>query len=156
MFGGTKQLIRVESSPGGAAVTTTPSTTDGTTPVALRLQRKQSYVLTFSLAGYTSQQVELKRSIRGGILALDIVTCCLSVVVDAITGGWYQLSPNPATVTLTRLGASLGPETITVTVGTKATSSGGVVQVDSSVPGVHVHAVPREVAERERAPAATD
>jgi hypothetical protein len=43
---------------------------------------------------------------QGGILVLDILfTGLIGVIVDAVTGAWYKLSPETATVSLTSLGA---------------------------------------------------
>lgn len=145
MFGGTKQVIRAVSSPEGAAVTTAPATLDVKTPASLSLERKNEYVLTFSMPGYTSQQVQLKRSIRGGIVALDIVTCCLSVIIDAVTGGWYRLSPDQTTVTLTRVSAAAGPDSITVTINSATEKTMPMLRVGSSAPGVRMQVLPSPV-----------
>ena len=72
IFGGTRQSIQTMSSPEGASVTTAPPTIGYTTPTTLNLERKNEYVLTFSSPGYTSQQLELQRSMRTDILVADI------------------------------------------------------------------------------------
>jgi hypothetical protein len=146
MFGGTRQSIRATSSPEGAIVTTTPATVDYKTPTTLNLERKNSYVLEFSMPGYTSQKVEFQRSIRGGIVVLDILAGLLGVIIDAATGAWYKLSPEMTSVTLTKTDPTVaGPNTITVTFGTVGTreSKDGAVRVKSSAPGVKVVATPK-------------
>ncbi len=73
---------------------------------------------------------------QGGILAVDILfTGLLGVVIDAATGAWYQLSPETAVVSLTRLAEGPGPDTIEVYISTKRNA----VRLESSAPGVSVH-----------------
>jgi hypothetical protein len=139
IFGGTHQVVRATSSPEGATIATRPDTAQATTPASLELARKNEYVLTFSMPGYSSQQVQVRRSVRAGIVVADIILCCLTVIVDAITGGWYQLSPDAVSVTLAKTNASMpGPETVLVTLSTKSEKGGARVNVASSTPGVHV------------------
>jgi len=117
VFGGTRQMIRVESTPNGASVVTDPSTTTYATPASFSLQRNRSYAMTVSAPGYTSRTIEIQRSIRAGIVVLDIVFGLVPVVVDAATGAWYKLSPEHNTVVLERLAADVdGPEHVVVTV----------------------------------------
>lgn len=143
MFGGTRQTIRATSSPEGAVVVTTPSTVDYKTPTVLNLERKNSYVLTFSMPGYTSQKVEVQRKMRVGIVVLDVLSGLVGVVIDAATGAWYQLTPDVNSVTLTKTSADMpGPETITVTFSATATPNGNSVNVQSTAPGVLVVAKP--------------
>lgn len=117
VFGGTRQMIRVESTPNGAAVVTDPQTTAYTTPAAFSLQRNRSYAMTISAPGYTSRTIEVQRSIRGGIVVLDIIFGVVPVIVDAATGAWYKLSPEHNTVVLERVSADVdGPDEVVVTV----------------------------------------
>lgn len=140
IFGGTRQTLRATSSPDGTTVTTTPGTVDYKTPTSLSLERRHEYILTFSMPGYTEQKVEVQRSIRGGILVLDVLAGLVGVVIDAATGGWYKLSPETVTVTLTKVNASVaGPDTLTVAIDTRKVEASGDVTVRSSEPGVSVH-----------------
>lgn len=117
VFGGTQQMIRVESTPNGAAVVTDPQTTSYTTPAAFSLQRNRSYAMTISAPGYTSRTIDIQRSIRGGIVVLDIIFGIVPVIVDAATGAWYKLSPEHNTVVLERMSAGIdGPDQIVVTI----------------------------------------
>jgi hypothetical protein len=85
------------------------------TPTALQLERKSNYTLTFSAPGYLPQKVELRRSIRGGIVVLDVLLGVVPVVVDAATGAWYRLSPDALDVCLLKVDASVaGPDRIDV------------------------------------------
>lgn len=139
IFGGTRQSLRATSSPDGMAVTTTPASVEYKTPTSLSLERKQEYVLTFSMPGYTEQKVQLQRSLRSGIVVLDVLSGLVGVVIDAATGGWYKLSPDTVNVTLTKTNASVaGPDTITVALDTKPSGTTSAVGVVSSEPGISV------------------
>lgn len=139
IFGGTRQSLRATSSPDGTAVRTMPETVEYKTPTSLSLERKQEYVLTFSMPGYTEQKVQLQRSIRGGIVVLDVFAGLVGVIIDAATGGWYKLSPDTVNVSLTKLNASVpGPDTITIALDSTAKGERSAVGVVSSAPGVSV------------------
>jgi hypothetical protein len=92
-----------------------------------------------SMPGYTSQKVQLKRTMRGGILVLDIITCCASVIVDAVTGGWWKLEPDVLSVSLAKVAAIPGPETVTVTIDTRDARRSASVRIDSTTPGVRLN-----------------
>lgn len=142
MFGGTHQNIPIQSTPPGLAFTTTPATVAQTTPTTLSLERRTPYVLSFSMPGYTSQQVELQRRVRGGIVFLDILAFPIGVIVDAVTGAWYELRPGIVNVSLTKTALHLdGPETVAVTVTTFNETP--AVRIESSVPGVTIETTAR-------------
>ncbi len=76
---------------------------------------------------------------RGGILALDILfTGLLGIIPDAATGACNMLSPETATVALTKLAIIDGPNEIHVGVRVGKGSSGDVAIIDASAPGVTV------------------
>jgi hypothetical protein len=119
MGGGSRQVVRATSSPDGALVTTSPETAETRTPAALNLERKNSYVLTFTKEGYAPAKAELQRSTRAGIVVADVLlTGLIGVVVDAATGSWYKLSPEVVTVALEKVADVPGPDRIEVTVRT--------------------------------------
>lgn len=141
IFNGTTQTIRAQSSPQGATITTSPETGTFTTPASLELERSNSYVLTFSQEGYSEETFQIRRTMNGGILVLDILAGLIGVIVDAATGAWYNLSPEDVSVTLEQQNASVaGPEQIYVTV----TDQGdGDFVIESSEPGVNVDVLAR-------------
>jgi hypothetical protein len=100
---------------GEARCRTEPSC-PSTAPTTLELSRKNSYVVTATRDGYAPAEATIRKGMRGGILALDILfTGLLGVVVDAATGGWWDLSPNDVTLVLERRDASLdGPDEVRV------------------------------------------
>jgi hypothetical protein len=138
IFGGTRQTIRATSSPDGATLSTTPPTSDYTTPASINLERKNNYTLTYKKPGYQPAKSEIQKSMRGGILVLDILLFPAGVIVDALTGGWYKLSPEVANVTLTKIAAVPGPDEIRIAISVRPTKEGAEVRVDSTQPGVEI------------------
>lgn len=140
VFGGSRQVVRVESTPTGARLVTKPETADYKTPTALSLQRKGNYAITVSAPGYTSKTVEIQRNMRVGIVVLDIVLGVVPVIVDAATGAWYSLSPSQTTVTLERATADASmPAQIIVSLRAKNRSKNEtVVEVSPLVSSVDV------------------
>ena len=136
IFNGTSQTLTATSAPDQAMVKTEPGTGQFTTPAALSLERKNNYILTFTREGYQPATFPIRRSLQGGIVALDVLfTGLIGVVIDAATGAWYKLTPESAVVSLTRLSADgPGPQTIDVAVMQKGDS----LSLRSSVPGVTI------------------
>jgi hypothetical protein len=117
IFGGSRQVVRATSSPDGALVKTSPDTAETRTPAALNLERKNSYVLTFTKEGYAPAKAELQRETRVGIIVADVLlTGLVGVIIDAATGSWYKLSPEVVTVAMEKTAAVPGPDRIEVTV----------------------------------------
>ena len=139
IFGGTTQVIRATSSPDGASVSPTTGGQDYKTPASLSLERKHNYTLTFSAPGYNSQKFDLQRSIRGGIVALDILCGLVGVVIDAATGAWYRLSPEVVNVALTKIDTKVpGPDVIQVSIAVGSGSDPAEIRV-SSTPSTEVN-----------------
>jgi len=117
VMGGSRQVVRATSSPDGAMVKTSPETAETRTPAALNLERKNSYVLTFTKEGYAPAKAELQRGTRVGIIIADVLlTGLIGVIIDAATGAWYKLSPEVVTVAMEKTAAVPGPDRIEVTV----------------------------------------
>jgi hypothetical protein len=139
IFGGTTQTIRATSSPDGVTVSTGTGGQDYRTPASLSLERKNSYTLTFSAPGYSSQKFDLQKSIRGGIVVLDVLCGLVGVVIDAATGAWYRLSPEVVNVTLTKVNAKApGPDTIHLSIAVKSGPEATEIRV-SSAPSTEVN-----------------
>lgn len=134
MFNGTTQEILTQTSPTEVQVVVDGANVPYTTPTTLILERKDNYVLTFSKQGYAEKKVEIKRTLNGGILVLDILTGGIGVLVDAVTGAWYNLTPTTVAVSLVTLGEIDGPETIEVAV----RQDEDQLVIDSSTKGVTV------------------
>lgn len=144
VFGGSRQVVRVDSSPTAAKIVTAPLTQDYTTPASMSLERKKSYALTISKDGYTPRTIEIQRHVRAGMVVLDIVFGLVPLIVDAATGGWYGLSPKESTVTLDKVNANVdGPQSFSVTVFAKGVSDRLDLSFRSAQPGVRASVATR-------------
>ncbi|MBI4503346.1 MAG: hypothetical protein HY700_19585 [Gemmatimonadetes bacterium] len=133
----THQTIVVASEPSGAEVRSGPRELQYWTPALVTLPRKHAYLLTFELPGYRTASFEIRHRINPRIVVGDILlTAGLGMVVDGLTGSWYELAPKRAFVTLE---ASDGPERVAVALGME----GDAVQIVSSRPGVVIRVYPR-------------
>lgn len=135
---GSRQDIEVQSSPSGAKVATAPESGEYTTPTRLSLERRRSYVLTFTAPGYAPATFSIRNGIGVGTVIADVLlTGLVGVAVDGFTGSWYGLSPENATVTLSRIGGSEnGADAIHISVG--MSKHGESVRVSSTSPDVRV------------------
>ena len=134
---GSRQNIDVQSSPSGAHLETNPVSGSYTTPTTLNLERKYSYVLTFTSPGYNPATFNLHSSVGTGTVIADVLlTGLIGVLVDALTGSWYGLSPESANVTLTPSGDSSGREPIHIQI--RGVQDQGKVEIRSDAPGVSV------------------
>ena len=72
---------------------------------------------------------------RSTSLILDILfTGLIGVIVDAATGGWWELSPDDVTITLERADDSVdGPVAIEISI-SKSKDSPGLLMVDATAP----------------------
>jgi len=133
--GGT-QMLRANSDPSGATVTASPSGVEYVTPAGFELERKGTYVLTISKEGYRSTKAEIHHQMRGWMLVWDIFWFPIGVIVDAITGGWYRLSPEQVSVTLMKESAAIEwPEQIQVSLWVeKGTDGKEKLGIDASLP----------------------
>jgi hypothetical protein len=135
---GPRQDIDVQSSPAGAKVETSPASGSYTTPTRLSLERKNSYVLSFTAPGYAPATFNIRNGIGTGTVIADVLlTGLVGVVVDGLTGSWYGLSPENAQVTLVRPGGSEhDADAIHISVG--VSTSHQAVSLSSSSPDVRV------------------
>jgi hypothetical protein len=128
---GNRQSIDVQSTPSGVKIVTSPLSMDYTTPSSLNLERKNSYILTFTSPGYTPSTVAVNNSIGVGTVIMDVVFGgLLGVIVDAVTGDWYGLSPESVVVSLTKSVGAVGPDTIHVRLG-KSANAGFTAAADA-------------------------
>ena len=119
LMGGGTQMVQVNSAPSGATVTLAPDAGSFTTPASLSLERKYSYTITASREGYSPATARINKSMRTSVLLADLFFFPIGVIVDAITGAWYQLSPQTVSLVLERGDESVlaaGPDVIEVTV----------------------------------------
>ncbi len=98
LFKGSTQTVSIKSFQQGSTIEVDGQTY--TTPALIELPRNKNYVVTISKEGYETQQVRINRTVSGGIVILDILGGVLPVVVDAVMGTWYNLSPKEINVNL--------------------------------------------------------
>ena len=137
MVNSTHQTIVAASEPSGAEVRAGPPELPYWTPALLTLPRKHEYLLTFDLPGYRTASLEIRHRVNPGIVVADVLfTGGLGIVVDAITGSWYQLAPKRAFVVLE---AIEGAERVAVALDLE----GDAVRIGSSRRGVVIRVYQR-------------
>jgi len=139
---GSRQNIDVQSSPSGAHLETSPATGTYATPTTLNLERKFSYVLTFTSPGHDPATANLHSSVGTGTVIADVLlTGLIGVLVDGLTGAWYGLSPETVNVTLTPSDDASGGTPIHIQI--RGSHDSQKVEIQSDAPGVTVHVVRR-------------
>jgi hypothetical protein len=63
----------------------------GTTPIRLKLESKRTYIIEFKKEGYETKVFTITNHVGVGWVILDVIGGLIPVVVDAITGAWYEL-----------------------------------------------------------------
>jgi len=135
--GGSRQTIQVQTSPADTKVSTSPETGEYTAPTTLDLKRNTDYSIRFTKDGYSPASIQLESHVRAGYVVADVLlTGLVGVVVDAASGGWSKLSPESATVTLTKVAMQPGPDSVTVGLTLHRDGDRNHVAVRSSAPGV--------------------
>lgn len=81
----------------------------GTTPVTLLLEKKKTHTIEFKKDGFETRVYVINNHVGIGYVVLDIVAGLVPIVVDAITGDWYQLNETDVRVVLG--GSSEGQKT---------------------------------------------
>jgi len=118
IFNGSTKMIQVQASPSGTKITSQPPVGEFIAPTTLSLERKNSYVLTFSKEGYKSASTNIQKKAQAGIIVLDVLfTGLIGVVVDAVTGAWNNLTPDQVSISLEKQEGAIidGPEKIEIT-----------------------------------------
>lgn len=96
---GSTQQVSLSSSPTGATINVNGRPL-GTTPAAVDLKRKDNHVISIELDGYRPYEVALTRSVSGWVWGNIVFGGLPGLAVDAITGGFYKLSPEQIVATL--------------------------------------------------------
>jgi hypothetical protein len=117
MMGGSRQVVRAVSSPEGDREDE-PRNGGDEDPAALNLERKNSYIPTFTKEGYTRQGRASAGDAGGHRHRRRPADRPHRRRVDAATGAWYKLSPEVVTVAMEKTADVPGPDRIEVTVRT--------------------------------------
>jgi uncharacterized protein YceK len=88
----TSQKFGVSSNPAGAIVTLNGKEM-GQTPMSLSLSRKQSHMVSVSLAGYENFQILVEKKLSKWALGDLVLGGPIGLIVDHATGGIYRLTP---------------------------------------------------------------
>ncbi|MBN1633247.1 MAG: PEGA domain-containing protein [Ignavibacteria bacterium] len=102
IFTGSKETIEFTSEPSGAEVMIN-NAKEGFTPLKATLKKGQEYVVEISKEGYSKKTYRLSYSVNAGWLILDIAAGLIGVIVDAITGNWYDYDINHYKTVLEKL-----------------------------------------------------
>jgi len=106
IISGTKQNVTVTSEPSGAQVdvkTTggVPMFT-GATPAYFQLKRSYEYQITVKMEGYRDQELFINHDFNAWVVGNLICGGLLGLIVDAVDGAMWNLSPDMIHVELVR------------------------------------------------------
>jgi len=90
IFKGASSEVFFYSEPAGAEVYVNGFRM-GQTPVELKLESKKTYNIEFKKEGYETQTYVISNHVGVGWVVLDVIFGLIPVVVDAVTGSWYEL-----------------------------------------------------------------
>ena len=89
---GTRQEIGISSTPTGAKIAV-DDIDKGLAPAVLKLKRKKNHVVRLELEGYMPFEATLTRKVSGWVWGNLIFGGLPGLIVDAISGGLYKLTP---------------------------------------------------------------
>ncbi|MEL7298004.1 MAG: PEGA domain-containing protein [Pseudomonadota bacterium] len=89
---GTTQTIGISSSPSNATVKSNGLVL-GNTPLTAELSRKENHIIAIELEGYLPFETTLTRSASGWVWGNIVFGGLIGLAVDAISGGFYKLTP---------------------------------------------------------------
>lgn len=99
LFTSQQSHVPLSSTPTGAQILVDGNHV-GQTPMVHEFKNNKDYVITFRMEGHREQSCMLNRSVRAGIVVLDVLGGLVPVIVDAATGSWYKLDKADCTVLL--------------------------------------------------------
>lgn len=100
VFGGLSQDIKLSSDPSNAQVLDTVTGVTYSTPGTALLEKSSSHILEFSKAGYKTEVVPLRREARFLWWFLDAFSLGAGNLIDAATGGLFDIKPDQVHITL--------------------------------------------------------
>lgn len=102
---GTRQNVGISSTPSGATVCV-DNKECGKTPCVQELSRKDNHFVTITLDGYMPYEITLTKSVSGWIWGNIIFGGLIGLVVDAVDGAMYKLTPEQINAELVKQSAS--------------------------------------------------
>jgi hypothetical protein len=100
IFKGDSQRVYFNSNPQGAQILIDGNLL-GTTPTQISLRTNRTYNITIRLAGRKDQNVILSNHIGALWIVLDVLSLGTPLIIDAITGAWYEFDSDQINVDLT-------------------------------------------------------
>ncbi len=94
---GTSQAVNLHSRPPKAEVYINGQFT-GYTPLKIHLDSNKSYIVEFRLNG-ERKVVQINKRINAGWVILDIFMGFVPVLIDLVTGAWYELDKTDVVIT---------------------------------------------------------
>jgi hypothetical protein len=101
VFKGEYRTVRIKSEPDGAMVFVNGEF-HGRTPVRLELRPNRPYTIEFRKEGYEPAVQRIKNEIGVGWVILDVVLGVVPVLVDGLTGAWYDFDQKHVNALLER------------------------------------------------------
>lgn len=89
VFKGEFRTVKIGSEPDGAMVFINGEFT-GRSPVKLELRPNTSYTVEFRKEGYQTEVRRIKNEIGVGWIIMDVFLGVVPVLVDGLTGAWYD------------------------------------------------------------------
>lgn len=102
IFSGSKEQIEFTSEPSGANIVIN-NNVEGLTPLKVSLKKGNEYVVEISKDGFKKKTYRLSYSINSGWLILDIISGLIGIIVDGVTGNWYNFDINHYNTVLEKL-----------------------------------------------------
>jgi hypothetical protein len=130
---GTTQNVGISSSPSGAQVSIN-GRQFGKTPVIANLSRKDNHIVRIELEGYESFEATLTRQTSGWVWGNILFGGIPGLIVDAISGGLYKLTPEQISASLNASGAAYKLEEDTLYIGVVFGADSTWQRVGSLVP----------------------
>jgi hypothetical protein len=87
---GTHERVDFTSDPSGADVYVNGDLM-GTTPVKLKLESKETYRIEFRKKGFDAKTYTITNHVGTKWIVFDVILGVAPVIVDAVTGAWYEL-----------------------------------------------------------------
>jgi hypothetical protein len=98
---GSRQEVGISSSPTGARVMV-DNRQLGVTPVVAKLSRKNNHIVRIEMDGFQPYETTLTKKVSGWVWGNLVFGGIIGLVVDAATGGLYNLTPEQVQASMTK------------------------------------------------------
>jgi len=101
VFKGDRSRVRFDSDPEDAAIYINGELY-GRTPLRIELNPSNTYTIEFRKPGYQTIVRRIENHIGAGWVILDVICGMVPVLIDALTGAWYELDQHHVDAVLER------------------------------------------------------